>query len=240
MRHYLNSNLENSHCSQEQVEEYLAGNSSDGKLSALLSSLPIQEMCYLQDNETDFSKSFQSGMMLKHSMDDRGEDVLMWYQGDSLVRTYLPLEKERGSEGNEVDCGPSLQGSLAKYNPNTYSWKTRQCLLEGGLMSYSETFPKWGMMHDGQLFQHQTVALLTTEREYGSWPTTRVQMTRTPPMDRIGKESENYRSNLEEAIGGRPNPTWTEWLMGIPMMWTDLRPLETDKYRQWLDLHGIS
>ena len=28
---------------------------------------------------------------------------------------------------------------------------------------------------------------------------------------------------------GKPNPIWCEWLMGWPMEWTDLKPLEMDK-----------
>jgi len=35
------------------------------------------------------------------------------------------------------------------------------------------------------------------------------------------------------------NPTWVEWLMGWPIEWTDLKPLETGKYQQWQQLHGI-
>jgi hypothetical protein len=38
--------------------------------------------------------------------------------------------------------------------------------------------------------------------------------------------------------GGSLNPTWVEWLMGWPLGWTDLNPLETDKYQQWLQQHG--
>ena len=34
------------------------------------------------------------------------------------------------------------------------------------------------------------------------------------------------------------NPMWVEWLMGWPLGWTDLRPLETAKYQQWYDWHG--
>lgn len=37
---------------------------------------------------------------------------------------------------------------------------------------------------------------------------------------------------LSEQIGGSLNPTWVEWLMGWPLGWTDLNPLETDKSRQ--------
>ena len=43
---------------------------------------------------------------------------------------------------------------------------------------------------------------------------------------------------LSEQIGGSLNPPWVEWLMGWPLGWTDLKPLETDKFRAWLRLHG--
>ena len=36
------------------------------------------------------------------------------------------------------------------------------------------------------------------------------------------------------------NPNLYEWLMGWPQGWTDLKPLETDKYHKWLELHGNS
>ena len=41
-------------------------------------------------------------------------------------------------------------------------------------------------------------------------------------------------------LGGSLNPTWVEWLMGWPLGWTDLKPLETDKFRQWQHSHGAS
>ena len=34
---------------------------------------------------------------------------------------------------------------------------------------------------------------------------------------------------LATHAGGKLNPTWVEWLMGWPLMWTDLKPLEMDK-----------
>jgi len=34
------------------------------------------------------------------------------------------------------------------------------------------------------------------------------------------------------------NPNLYEWLMGSPLEWTDLNPLETDKYLKWRQLHG--
>jgi DNA (cytosine-5)-methyltransferase 1 len=37
---------------------------------------------------------------------------------------------------------------------------------------------------------------------------------------------------------GSLNPTWVEWLMGWPLGWTDLKPLETDKFHFVQQQHG--
>jgi hypothetical protein len=37
---------------------------------------------------------------------------------------------------------------------------------------------------------------------------------------------------------GPLNPPWVEWLMGWPIGWSDLQPLETDKFQEWQQLHG--
>jgi hypothetical protein len=59
---------------------------------------------------------------------------------------------------------------------------------------------------------------------------------------RSGKASqatmERNSRPLSEQIGGSLNPTWVEWLMGWPLGWTDLKPLETDKFQQWRHAHG--
>jgi hypothetical protein len=55
----------------------------------------------------------------------------------------------------------------------------------------------------------------------------------------------NKNTTIEEARqmgagnGGTLNPTWVEWLMGFPLGWTDLKPLEMDKFQQWLQQHSI-
>ena len=42
-----------------------------------------------------------------------------------------------------------------------------------------------------------------------------------------------------QGVRGQLNPTWVEWLMGWPLGWTDLKPLEMDKFQQWCEQHGI-
>lgn len=143
----------------------------DGAPSALLNLLPTQDKSSSQDNETDPSQDSPSGMTLRRLTDDHGKDTLMWFQADSPVRTYLPQEKAQESTDNDQDCGPKWQGSWAKYNPNSYSWKTPQCSLLGGLIEFSETWPRWGIMQNGEFWALSTPGHLTNETESGLWLT---------------------------------------------------------------------
>jgi hypothetical protein len=70
------------------------------------------------------------------------------------------------------------------------------------------------------------------------WGTPKAQDSRHALRDR-GK------GNLGEQVsglhnGGKLNPLWTEWLMGWPIGWTDLKPLETDKCHFVQQQHGNS
>jgi DNA (cytosine-5)-methyltransferase 1 len=51
-------------------------------------------------------------------------------------------------------------------------------------------------------------------------------------------EAKRNEPTLASRVGGTLNPTWVEWLMGWPLEWTDLKPLEMDKFRQWRQQHS--
>jgi len=68
------------------------------------------------------------------------------------------------------------------------------------------------------------------------WPTPQASDNRdrgnmsNPSIQRrvaIGKQI--MLSQSVDPISGQLNPTWVEWLMGWPLGWTDLKPLEMDK-----------
>lgn len=70
-----------------------------------------------------------------------------------------------------------------------------------------------------------------------------VQMFPTPTTQDAsnnGGPSQMERNSLplNAVAGGALNPMWVEWLMGWPLGWTDLRPLEMDRFRQWCASHG--
>ena len=50
----------------------------------------------------------------------------------------------------------------------------------------------------------------------------------TPAIQRRrDKGKQLMLSMVVDADSGKLNPTWVEWLMGFPLGWTDLKPLET-------------
>lgn len=66
------------------------------------------------------------------------------------------------------------------------------------------------------------------------WPTP----TQADGMGGPGNSGRQGGNNLRTEVGGQLNPDWVEWLMGVPIGWTDLKPLEMDKFRQWLQKFG--
>lgn len=78
---------------------------------------------------------------------------------------------ERPTTTNATD-GPTPLGSLAKYDPDSHSWKTSQVsLLTGTSEPFSETWPRWGTMRNGVCWERTTPAPLTSATDSGFLPT---------------------------------------------------------------------
>jgi hypothetical protein len=78
-----------------------------------------------------------------------------------------------------------------------------------------------------------------------TWPTPqasdnrdRGNMSNPAIQRRVAMGKQIMLSQSVDPNSGQLNPTWVEWLMGWPLGWTDLKPLEMDKYQQWLQQHG--
>ena len=215
-----------------------------------------------------------------------------------------------------LECGEKWRGSFVKYDPDSFLWRTHQCSLLGGLDEFSETWPQWGLMRDGECWEQKTLEQTirgtgfglspdgkatfhtpnTTGLDGGSnsrkalkkrqmlptptssmmpcegtvrimrkawesgeftlteaseiagrdvrksqgkvptWPTPKCSDSRHAISRHITDPEGMWKANLGEVVmstlaptTGRLNPTWVEWLMGWPLGWTDLKPLETDK-----------
>jgi hypothetical protein len=74
----------------------------------------------------------------------------------------------------------------------------------------------------------------------GNGLATAVKLCPTPVADDTSHRKTEYAQGgtaLSTTVGGQLNPTWVEWLMGWPLGWTDLKPLEMGKFRQWQQAH---
>jgi hypothetical protein len=93
-------------------------------------------------------------------------------------------------------------------------------------------------MRDGECWEQQTLEQTIKGTESGSLLPT--------PTCHNAKEG-NYPAEkkrrtplLATHVGGKIHPEFTEWMMGWPLGWTDLKPLETDKFHCVQQKHGES
>lgn len=224
------------HYSRALVAEYSAESCSGGEPSAPLNGTPTPAAYYWPDKTTGHSRLSRFGMTSEPLTADRGEALLMLFLADSRARTSAQQEAGPDLTESEVDSGAKWQGSFTKYDPATRSWKTRQFSLLGGLVEFSETWPRWGLMRNGECWERPTLAPRTAANESGLWPTPTARDWRSGKASKATMDR-NSRP-LSEQIGGQLNPNWVEWLMGWPPGWTDLKPLEMDKCRNARLKHG--
>jgi len=92
-------------------------------------------------------------------------------QADSPAKTFPTQDKEKEYKDNVQDYGKNSYEPLAKYDPNTHSWKTFQHSLTGDCLQFSQTLPRSGMMQNGTVYLLQPLAHLTEGTESTSWPT---------------------------------------------------------------------
>jgi hypothetical protein len=313
--------------SRAQVAEFLADTCSDGERSAPWSKIPTVELYCVNAKTTGPLIPSRFGTTSERLTDDLGVELLTWWRAVSHARISAPPDPERGSAAPGPACGAKWRESFAKYDPDTCLWRTRQFLLLGDLEPFSGTWPRRGMMRNGECMEPLTPERRTTGTGCGFFATpaaadargthgggqgrslrTDVRMFPTPKSSPSGPDyarsgrpksgsadlasfvalfptptvsgnynregvsvrsrdglathvkkyptpaARDYRSpnkkpyqqrggkkkgeQLPNVVGGQLNPDWVEWLMGWPIGWTALEPLEMDRFQQWLDSHG--
>jgi hypothetical protein len=177
-------------------------------------NLTVEKSC-CSGNEMESSHDSQSGTTCVHSTVDPGGDSLTSLRVDFLAKTYPQPGKAKASTVNAQDCGDKWLGSLTRYDPDSRSWKTAQCLLQGGLEEFSETWPRWGIMQDGVCWERTMQVRHTCESESGSspkWPTPNCVEFRSDGELRIlaktCKTPEEFRAMSHRAAESKRTSAW--------------------------------
>lgn len=253
--------------SQALVEAFSGASSSDGEPCAPLSVMPTPHKFYRLDKMMEPSNLSRFGLMCAVLTEDRGLELLRSFRAAFPARTSAQQGRAQASTENAPASGLNLLGSLARWDRDSCSWRTPQCSLVEGLDEFSETWPRWGSMRSGVCWGRTMPELHTSENGSGYWPTPRAtdgshggpnQRGREPRsyfltpratdtgkgegsetfVKRMGDRTEDCFQSLPSQVGGQLNPPWVEWLMGWPIGWTDLKPLETARSRKWPHSHS--
>ena len=254
--------------SQALVEEYLGDISLAGEQSVQLNGKPTQQAYCALDKMTKYSRLSRFGMMFKPLTENHGKELLMLYLEDFHARTLVPQEKVQELTENGQECGNTWRELLAKFDPDTALWKTAQCSLLEDLEQSLEIWPRWGSMRNGECFRQPMLVQITAEKEYGlseripnnldffhtpcttgldggsnSRKALKKRMEKMPtPLSSdykgVQRMRDNHQNDLAAVVGGPVNPIFSEWLMGWPLEWTDLKPLETGKSHFVQQQHG--
>ena len=229
--------LMNSLCSQEQEAASLEENFLDGEQSVLSNGNNTQLAYCAPDKMTDFSRLSRFGMTYKPLTETRGEELLTLYLAAFHAKTSQLQEMEMGLMENDQECGEKWHGLLARFDQDSHLWRTVQCSLLEDLNESLQTLPRWGMTVGGALYLLPTLVQNIDENESGlSLIPTPTSSTGGPnhnsPTTISGKRFTMNLAGYAQStsqVTGQLNPTWVEWLMGWPLGWTDLKPLEMDK-----------
>jgi hypothetical protein len=193
MTWHTNKNSEVSTCSQERVEEYLQTLSLDMKSLEPARLKNTQEMSCSPDSETESCQPSQSGTMSAHLTGTPGAEQLTFFAEDSPVRTSVRQVKEQELPGSVRDFGRNMRDSLERCGLVLSLPKTHLCFALGDLELSSKTWPRWGIMLDGELSELGMSVRHINETECGSWPT-----------PRAGKTSdENEESSMKRNAAGK-------------------------------------
>ena len=141
----------------------------------------------------------------------------------SLAKTSASQERALASQVNEAGCSTRSLVLLANWDHASSSWRTSErCFLEGW-MSFSERWPRSGMMRNGIAYQLPTLVHLTDGTESGLWPTPDTAQGRDPKPESIEcrgsslyskKTGAKVQLRLSNAVKLWPTPTARDWKGG--------------------------
>ena len=153
------------------------------------------------------------GTTLHPSMASLGVERYRQSLEDFHVPT-CPSQAKKKESSKETDPGFSTNTSalLAKYDPDTSSWRTSQaCWITGQWAMFSENFPKSGCLVNGECFQRREWEAPISAKEFLLWGTPNTMDILPAGISGAYRESLGSRrersSNLRDQVVDKAWPT---------------------------------
>jgi len=128
------------------------------------------------------------------------------FVGDFLANQSQTRATAKGSQRlHNLVCGTNSIESFAYYDRDTSSWKTSQQSFLEDLESFSETWPRQGIVVNMHAYQHRMLEPVTKEIVGGLLPTPRATSAMTENLKTVKQRGRNI-GNLEEVIAFLPTP----------------------------------
>jgi len=155
------------------------------------------------------SPSIPTSESFQHSTSPQMDLGLTLFAGDSPAKTSASRVKARALKATDPDYGAITLGSLANFDPALSSWKTSQRCLVEGWETFSETWPRSGMMQNGTAYQLPPLVPLIDATESGLLPTPAASDFKgSPTGPALQKRQEMTRGvRLEEYLFRQQLPT---------------------------------
>ena len=225
------------HCSQALVEAFSQANVWVTGSCVRWKKIRIAERSCFGGKKTTASQSSPSGTTLTPSTGTPGMALSMSFLLDSHANRSASQETKEEPKTNETN-GQLPQESLAKYDPESSSWRTSHPLFNTWETYSPETWPASGTIKNGQLYLRDKPEPDILENDGGWWPTPTASDfkggTDAPRKDTGKPRNDRLDHCLEPGHKGkRLNPDWVEWLMGWPIGWTSLDFINIDMKGWW-------
>ena len=187
-------------CSQGPEEAFSLTSYLDTLRSERARLNPTLEACSSNASVTECSQDSRFGTTSTPLTERRGEAQLTFLQEDSLAKTSVRRVKEQELAESVRDYGRNMRDSLERCGLDLSLPKTHLCFALGDLELSSKTWPRWGIMLDGELSELGMSVRHINETECGSW--------RTPMASEWKDMSCANQIYLQDQVLGRKGQTW--------------------------------
>lgn len=233
---------------QEQGEESSVECFSDIPAFVLSRSMLTAGNHYSNVSGMESFPDSRSGTMSPLSMESPGEELPRLFVEDFPALTLVQPEKEQGSMGKLPAFGPSSSESFVKWDRESFSWKIPHCLPLAGLNEFLGTWPRWGLMLNGECWEQpissgvtETRSRITNAIEFGflRYPTPRAN----DGEKRGNFDVMNPRNGFAGFVRRYPTPTChmakeggysAELRRNTPTMGAILGGKPNPEYAEWL------